>query len=160
MASGESRRFILLSSQADESSVGHKSFTVPCTSIQSTLLETGSYARMFPSKSKLCATPTNLLPLGQGYSPFGSSSRNWPVFNIVGAGGQNLVAATSVIHCHAARKHLASSLVPGVPSSVNGAMNGHHWTSSSLRVSTHACNYLIISHMGLGWTFLGEPFIT
>ena len=56
---------------------------------------------ILPSVASLSCCRVCALASSQGtQSPsFGSSSRNWPMFNIVRVGRQKLVAATSTVHC-------------------------------------------------------------
>ena len=81
------------------------------------------------------------------------------MFNIVETGGHKGTVDTLAVHLHAARKHLASSLVALGPPSVNDTTTNHHVMASSPRLPMQASSHLVICHMGSGCVFTGETLI-
>ena len=90
---------------------------------------------------------------------FGHPSRNCPMFSTVGAGGHMGLVDTLAVDLHADMRCFVSSLVAGVPPSVNGMTSSHHVMSSSPKLSLQASSHIIVCHLGSRRAFTGELFI-
>ena len=80
--------------------------------------------------------------------PSMSSSRNCPMFKIVGVGGQIKGLEVSTVQHHMASSLHASACMAASLLSVRGQMSGHHSISFSLTPCLHSSSHHLILHRG------------